>query len=333
MSQEFTLNKKEFNRRLLKLALPISVQGVISATLNMVDTFMVGMLGETDLAAVGVGSQLFMIHFMINFGIIGGTATFLAQFYGTGDKANIRKGIGLAGTMIMIIGLIFFGGTMIYGREILQFYSKDPAVVDLAMKYLRTCSPAFLMIAISNPLSMGFKATQQSKIPMMVSIVVFITNIFFNYVLIFGKLGMPRLGVVGAAVGTIIARAVDIVAMMAFAFWKGNYFKGPLFSYFGWSKEFVKRVIKNTAPTTGNEFLWGLGQTMYVAAFNRIGTVPFAAFEAAQAIANIFSFAAFSIGDSALIFTGEKLGEGKKEEAWEISKHLIKVGAIAGTVC
>lgn len=333
MSQEFTLNKKEFNKKLLRLALPISIQGVITATLNMVDTFMVGLLGETELAAVGVGSQLFMIHFMINFGIIGGTATFVAQFYGTGDKPNIRKGIGLAGTMIFMVGLIFFFGTMLFGKEILGFYSKDPAVVELAVKYIRTCAAAFLMIAISNPLSMGFKATQQSKIPMMVSALVFFSNIFFNYVFIFGKFGAPRLGVVGAALGTIIARSVEIIAMVGFAFSKKNYFRGPARSYFGWSREFVGRVIKNAAPTTTNEFLWGLGQTMYVAAFNRIGTSSFAAFEAAQAIANIFSFAAFSVGDAALIFTGQKLGEGKKEEAWAISKHLIKICILAGAAC
>ena len=333
MSQQFTLNKKEFNKKLLRLAIPIAIQGVISATLNMVDTFMVGLLGETELAAVGVGSQLFMIHFMINFGIIGGTATFVAQFYGTGDKGNIRKGIGLAGSIIFIIGLIFFFGTMFFGKEILGFYSKDPAVVELATRYVKTCSPSFLMIAISNPLSMGFKTTQQSKVPMIVSTIVFFSNIFFNYILIFGKMGMPRLGVVGAALGTLIARGFEIVAMVGFAFGKNNYFRGPLGSYFGWSREFVVRVIKNAAPTTCNEFLWGLGQTMYVAAFNRIGTAAFAAFEASHSIANVFSFAAFSIGDAALIFTGQKLGEGRKEETWEISKYLIKIGVIVGIIC
>ena len=120
--------------------------------------------------------------------------------------------------------------------------------------------------------------------------------------------------------------------MVAFAFGKKNYYRGSLRSYFGWSREFILRVIKNTAPTTINEFLWGLGQTMYVAAFNRIGTTAFAAFQAANTVANIFSFAAFSVGDAALIIIGQKLGEGKKEETWVISKYLIKVGWVVGII-
>ncbi|MBQ1391035.1 MAG: MATE family efflux transporter [Firmicutes bacterium] len=332
MEQAVTLNKRELNKKLLKIALPISVQGVVSATLTMVDTFMVGMLGETEVAAVGVASQMFMIHFMIAFGLCGGTATFVAQFYGTGDKPNIRKSIGFVITVLMGIGILFFTAVMLYGRQILGFYSHDPAVVDLSYRYIRVCAVAFLMIAIAQPMSMGTKTTQQTRVPMVTSWAVFTINIIVNYVLIFGKFGFPKLGVIGAAIGTVAARACEMSVYLIFVASRRNYFRGSLRSYFGWSREFVMRVIRNAAPTTSNEFLWGLGQTMYVAAFNRIGTTQFAAYEAASAIANIFSFAAFSVGDATLIMVGQKLGEGKKEEAWEISKHLIKVGVIVGAI-
>lgn len=113
---------------------------------------------------------------------------------------------------------------------------------------------------------------------------------------------------------------------------KWNYYYGPIKSFFGWNGELVKRIIKNATPTTVNELLWSLGQTMYVAAFNRIGTTEYAAYQAANIIANVFSFAGFSIGDAALIMIGEKLGEGDKDYTWEMSKHILKVGVIMGAI-
>ena len=189
----------EVNRKLARIATPIAIQGVVSATLSMIDNIMVGFLGETELAAVGVGSQLFMVHYLVLFGILSGSATFMAQFYGTRDMANIRKVIGFDFTLLAGLGAVFFILTMGFTNPILSIYTEDPAVKALAMQYVRINAISFLLLAVSAPLEMAFKATQQVKIPMIVSAAVFITNIAVNYVLIFGKLGAPRLGVAGAA--------------------------------------------------------------------------------------------------------------------------------------
>lgn len=320
------------NRKLAKTAAPIAIQGMITATLTMVDNLMVGFLGETELAAVGVGGQLFMIHYLVMFGVVSGSATFAAQFYGTRDMANIRKVIGLAMTMLAAIGLVVFLAANFLTYQILSIYTEDPAVKALAVQYVRICSPAFLMLAVSSPLEMAFRSTQQVKIPMVISIVVFSSNTILNYIFIFGKLGMPRLGVAGAAVGTVCARTLEILLNLYFAFRASNEFRGRVRSYFGWDRELVRRVIKNATPTTINEFLWSFGQTMYVAAYNRIGTTAYAAYQAANSIFNIFNFASFSVGDAALILVGEKLGEGDKEYAWFMSKHIIKVAIGVGLV-
>lgn len=330
--QELVLDKKELNIKLARLAIPISIQGIVSATLSMVDNLMVGRLGETELAAVGVASQIFMIHFMLLFGLVGGSATFMAQFYGAGDMKSIRKVTGLAITIVSLISVLFFGAVHFAANPILGFYTQDAAVHELATQYTKINSISFLMLAISVPLEMALKATQQTKIPLLTSTVVFTTNTFLNYVLIFGKFGAPKLGVAGAAIATVTARTLDVLLILYFVSRKKNTFRGSISSYFGWSSDLVKRLIKNAAPTTGNELLWGLGQTMYVAAFNRIGTTDYAAFQAANIISNIFSFAAFSIGDAALIMIGERLGRGDKEYTWELSKHLLKIGTGFGTI-
>ena len=329
---EIVIDKKELNRKLAKLAVPIAIQGIVTSTLNMVDNLMVGFLGEAELAAVGVGSQIFMIHYLFLFGLIGGSATFMAQFYGAGDMKNIRKVAGLDITILMGCGILFFLGVHFGMEKILGFYTHDPEVYELAVQYVRINSFNFFFLAISAPLEMAFKATQQTRVPMILSTVVFTTNTVLNFILIFGKFGAPKLGVAGAAIATATARALDVILILIFVSRRWNRFRGGLRSYFGWKRDFVKRVIVNATPTTINELMWSLGQSMYVAAFNRIGTMDYAAFQAANTISNIFSFAGFSIGDASLIMVGEKLGEGKKEYTWEMSKHILKVGTIIGVV-
>ena len=321
------------NRKLLSIASPIAVQGVVTATLTMVDNLMVGILGETELAAVGVGSQLFMVHYMLLFGVLSGSATFLAQFYGTRDMVNIRKVIGFAFTLLAVLGIFFFVLTNCLTDAVLSIYTGDPAVKSLAAAYLRINSWSFLLLAFSSPMEMAFKATQQVRLPMIVSAAVFVSNVFINYILIFGKLGFPKLGVAGAAAGTLSARIIEVTLNMYFAFRKSNEFRGSIPSFFGWDPELIRRVIRNATPTTLNEFFWGFGQTMYVAAFNRIGTTAYAAYQAANSLFNIFNFASFSVGDAALILVGEKLGEGNKKYAWELSGHILKVAVKVGLVC
>ena len=329
-------NKKSLNRKLLKIATPIAIQGIVSATLSMVDNIMVGFLGETELAAVGVGSQLFMVHYLVLFGILSGSATFMAQFYGTKDMANIRKVIGFDFTLLAVLGAVCFALVNCFTNGILSVYTEDPAVKALAAQYVRINILSFLLLAISSPLEMAFKATQQVRIPMLISNVIFFTNIAINYVLIFGKFGFPKMGVAGAAIGTISSRIIEVLMNSYFAFRTNNEFCGKVRSYFGWDRELVKRIIKNATPTTINEFFWSFGQTMYVAAFSRISTTAYAAYQAANSIFNIFNFAAFSIGDATLILVGEKLGEGDMEYTWKLSKHLIKacllVGVVIGTI-
>lgn len=140
------------------------------------------------------------------------------------------------------------------------------------------------------------------------------------------------MGVAGAATATVIARLLEMTLAFCFCFTNKNYFKGGISSYFGWDKKLVKKIVKNALPTTCNELFWSLGQTMYVAAFSRIGTTPYAGYQAAASIYNIFSFAAFSIGDAALIMVGQRLGEGKSNEAVVVAKKIIKVGFFVGLI-
>ena len=323
-----TIDNRALIDRLIKIAIPISIQGVVSATLSLVDTLMVGFLGETELAAVGIATQIFFIHYLFVFGFNSGSATFMAQFYGNQDFRNIRKTVGFVVTVAMGIGTLFFIVGFFFTDAVLHIYASDPVLIEMARPYVKIASITFFTLALCAPLEMAFKATQQTRIPLIISAVTFTTNTCLNYVLIFGKFGAPAMGVAGAATATAISRCLEVVVSLYFAGRKGYNLRGPISDYFGWSKEFVLRVLKNARATTANELLWSLGTSMYVAAFSRMGTTAYASYQAAASIQNIFNFAAFSVGDAALILIGQKLGEGDKDYAYALALKLLKIGTV-----
>ena len=323
---------KQFYKVLAGIAIPISIQGVVSATLTLVDNLMVGFLGESELAAVGIASQIFFIHYLLLFGFTGGAATFMAQFFGACELKNIRKTAGFAIGVMLVTAVLFFIPGFFFTEQFLGIYSDSPEIIAMAVPYVKIASPVFFLTAVSSPLEMAFKATHQTKVPMIVSVVVFTTNACLNYILIFGKFGAPAMGVAGAAVGTVTARILEFCINIYFAARKGNVFYGKAEEYINWNKTMMIRILKNSAPTTLNEVLWSIGQSLYVAAFSRLGVTAYAGYQAAHCIYNIFSFAAYSMGDASLILVGKTIGEGKKEESMILAKKLFRIGTAAGTV-
>ncbi|MCQ2551566.1 MAG: MATE family efflux transporter [Clostridia bacterium] len=315
-------------RKLVSVATPIALQGVVSATLGFVDNLMVGALGEAELAAVGIATQIFFVHYLVMVGFASGTATFFAQFFGTKDFTNIRRCLGFLVSVTMAVSVIFFIPTCFFPEKVAGIFTDKGHIIELASSYIKIGSYTLFMLAFSVPIEFVLKATQQTKIPMVVSTVVFSTNTFLNWCLIFGNLGLPKLGVAGAATATLIARFAEIFINLLVI--KRNVLKGPLKEFLSYDKDLAKRIMKNAIPTVANETLWSLGQTMYVVAFARIGVTSYAAYQAAAAVQSIFTFIGFSVGDAALILIGEKLGQGDKEEAYYLSKKIVKAGIIVG---
>lgn len=327
-----TIKNRDLMRMMGKLALPIAAQSLIGSSLSLIDNLMVGSLGELELNAVGVSVQLFFISWMLLFGFTSGTATFISQFYGVGDMKSIKKTTGFGLTVAGGIGLMFFFVGMAFPEYVLRIFTRFPEVIELGVVYIRTGAPCFLFLAITQPFTVALRATQQTKLPLYASVTALVLNTFLNYVLIFGKFGAPALGVQGAALATSIARFVEMSIILFIVFGRKNIVAGKLSEYFSYGKELAMRIVKNALPTTINETMWGLGTSLYVAAFARIGITAGAAIQACNTISNMFSLAAFSVGDAVLILVGQKLGEGKPELAYEMSKKMVVAGLIIGAV-
>ncbi len=329
MPKETTLN--EFNNReLLKtlaiVALPIALQSLITSSLNLVDNLMVGSLGEAELNAVGVSVQIYFIHWMMLYGFTSGSATFMAQFFGAKDISNIRKTTGFAITVNLSVSILFFVAAMFFPHYVLRIFTSFPEVVKLGTGYVRMAALAFLFVAVTVPFTTALRATQQTRLPLYISIVAFLTNTFLNYLFIFGSWGAPQLGVAGAALATMIARFIEMTLTLIVVFGRKNIIAGPIREFFSFDKVFAVRIVKNAIPTTINETMWGLGTALYIAAFARIGVTEGAAVQACNTINNLFIMASFSVGDATLILVGQKLGQGKLEHAYVLAKKLVKIG-------
>lgn len=327
-----TIKNTELLRMMGKVALPIAIQSLIASSLSLIDNLMVGSLGELELNAVGVSVQFFFIHWMLLFGFTSGSATFISQFYGVRDLKNIKRTTGFALTIAMGIGLLFFTAGMVFPEYILRIFTKYPEVIEVGVNYVRIGSVTFLMLAVTLPFTVALRATQQTRLPLYASVCALGTNTLLNYVLIFGKFGAPALGVAGAALATAIARTLEMCLILFMVFGRKNMIAGKLSEYFSYGRELASRIIKNALPTTINETMWGLGTSLYIAAFARIGITAGAAIQACNTINNLFSMAAFSIGDAVLILVGQKLGEGKAPLAYEMSKKMTVMGLLAGVV-
>lgn len=326
------IKNKELLCMLAKVALPIALQSLIGSSLSFIDNLMVGSLGELELNAVGVSVQIFFIHWMLLYGFAGGAATFISQFYGVRDFRNIRRTTGFALTVAIGIGLIFFIGGMLFPEYILRIFTRFPEVIEVGAEYVRIGSFTFLMLAITQPFTVALRATQQSALPLISSVIALGTNTLLNYMFIFGNFGAPAMGVKGAALATAIARALEMCIILFVVFGLKNRIAGSFREFFGYSRQLAFRIIRNALPTTANETLWGVGTSLYIAAFARIGIAEGAAIQACNTINNMFAMAAFSIGDAVLILVGQKLGEGKTELAYSMSKKMVKIGIIIG-VC
>ena len=293
---------------------------------------MVGTLGETELSAVGVGIQPYFIYWMMMFGFVSGSATFMSQFWGTKDLANIKKTLGFAVAVCMSLGLLFFAACAFFPEYIVNIFTDIEEIKPLAIDYIRIGAPCFLLMCITVPITFCLRTTQQTKIPLYTSTFAFTMNTFFNYVLIFGNFGAPRLGVTGAAAASVLARSLELLVVLVVVFYKKNIISGKIKEYFGWNKEFSGRIVKNSIPTTLNETLWGTGFALYTAIYARVGITAFAAVQVGRVIENLFVMAAYSIGDAALILVGQRLGAGETAYGYKLAVKLLKIGAVISVV-
>ena len=327
-------DNKKFYKTLITLCIPIIIQNLLSNLINMIDTVMVGGLGEVSVASIGIANQYFFLYNMALSGIIGGAALFIAQFYGKSDKDNIRKITALSVISSLVLGIIFMLVAIFSPKFIINFFSQDEQVIKVAVNYFLIIGFCYPIIAINNVFSMGSRSIRNPKLGMICSTISLSINIILNYIFIFGKLGMPALGASGAALATVIARIIELILLITYIYFiKNDYELRFTFKDIKViNKDLVKAYVSKTIPTFLNDTLWAFGTVLYAVAYSRAGTSAIAASQIASSTGNFFIITAVCVAIGSSIMIGNELGADNIEKAIDYSKKFSKLVTIVGII-
>jgi len=322
---------REYFGNLLRIALPISLQSLVMSSLNMVNVVMIGQLGETELAAVGLAGQIFFLVSLILFGVASGAAMFTAQLWGKGDVPNIRRVLGLSLKLGLVGAGIFWALAVFAPEAALRFYTEDPAVVALGADFLQIFGWSYPFFAVTFAYAFVLRSTGNVRLPMVVTIFTLVLDVILAYGLIFGNLGMPKLGVEGAAWAGLIARIFETTLILSAVYWKkSNPAAASLRDIFEFDWLFTVKVMKPVLPVIANEILWSLGITTYFAIYARVGTDAVAAINIVSAIDQLAFVAFIGMGNATAILVGNLIGKGDKEMAFRYAGRSLGLQILAG---
>ncbi len=311
-----------FLSTLMTLGIPVVIQHLFSSFINMVDVVMIGRLGEVSISAVGLANQLFFVLVLLVYGINSGGAIFVAQFWGSKERLSIHKTVGVSLSISIAGAFLFTLAAIVLPVLVLSFFTTDSQVVQVGTDYLKIVGWSYVFTAVTFSFAISSRSVGDAKLPMKASIISLVVNTALNWILIFGHLGFPALGVKGAAIATVIARFIELSIILVYVFTTDHPLRGTIKGYFSFSRYFVGRVLNKSLPVIAHEFLWAVGISLYVAAFARSGTQAYAAYQIAHTIERLFFVGAFGIGSSAAVMIGNKLGENKREEAILYSRYF-----------
>ncbi|MBQ4110154.1 MAG: MATE family efflux transporter [Clostridia bacterium] len=329
---KLNLFDKNFIKLFLGLSLPMALQNLITSSVNLIDTLMIGQLGETAIAAVGLANKVYFVFSIMIFGMCGGSSAFLTQFLGKKDTAGIKKVLFLNLALAGGFSVIAFLTACFFPTVLMGWLSDDTAVIQEGAKYLRLVAVSYIPTAISYVMGYALKSVEQPKIPLVTSLISIVTNAFFNYTFIFGKFGAPELGAVGAAIGTIIARYIEFAVIIILSLKKLEYLRHNIGEYFHKRPGFIKNYYKLVVPVTLNETLWSLGTTLLSAIFARVSTECIASVNIINILYETSSVLIFGMSHAAGIIIGKEIGAGRKENAYLFAKRFniyVPVLAIA----
>ena len=206
-----------FLRTLLILAVPMIIQKLLLSSINMLDSLMVGRLGDAEVAAVGIANQLYFVYVLFLEGISGGCSIFISQYWGANNRENIYKVMGLGFCAVCFIGILFTCVGLLSPTLVLSLFSREAPVLALGEDYLLIICWSYVITGLTFLLSSALRSIGNSRLPMLISFVALTVNAVFNLLLIFGLCGFPRMGVRGAALATVIARVVEFMLLSVIA--------------------------------------------------------------------------------------------------------------------
>lgn len=321
---------KSFYKLLWSIAFPIAMQNLITFGVSMMDSVMLGALGDVQLSAATIANQLFFIFMGIMFGVSGGANVMVAQYWGKGDVDMIKRIFAAMYRFVIIVSILAASTAFFFPGAVMSLFTKDAAVIAEGINYLKIVAFLYVFYGLSNCTLCVLRSVGTVKISVLVYGTSLVTNTTLNYILIFGKLGFEPMGVRGAAIATLISRVIEFIITAWFVFKKEEKLKITLHSIVHAESGVMGDFLKNAVPVIFNELLWSSGAAMLSVVIGRIGTEFVAANSVCSVVVQLMLVMTTGVSSACAVIIGNTIGEGNRHKVMERAVTFIALGLILG---
>ncbi len=323
---------KGFYKNVAKIAIPIALQGLITSGVNMMDTIMVGVVGETQLSAVSLANQFITIFHIFCMGIGMGASVLVSRYYGMKDNSSLKKTITIMLRLCVAMSILFCVATIVIPKQIMQIYTTESDIIQFGISYLKWSIISYFFLGLSLTCTIVLRNVNQVKIPLYTSVGAFFVNVGANYVFIFGKFGAPEMGVAGAALGTLIARVFEFVIICGYLFVKDKEISYRIKDFFKPVGNLWKEYIRISIPVLVSDGILALGNNSVAMVIGRLGESFVAANAITAVTQQLSSVFTQGISQSGAIITGYTLGEGDRKKAHNQGYAFLGIGFVFGLI-
>lgn len=321
---ETRLDKKQFLLYAIQLAFPIMIQNLISTLVNSADTIMLGYVSQTAMAASSLANQYTFVLFCFYYGLSAGTSVLCAQYWGKGDKQTVERILGLASRVVILISLIFFSISFFFPGAVMRLFTSSPETIHEGIRYLKVLSFSFIFMGFAQIFVSALRSVGKVVFPSVIYVVSLLVNVLLNATFIFGLFGLPKLGVIGVALGTVSARVVEAVMCIVYSAVSRDV-KIKLENLFRPSGVLFKDFIKISAPAVINDLVWGLAASTFTAILGHIGDDMVAANAVAVMVVNMGAIVCRGFANATTIIVSQTLGENRMEDAKVYAGRMLRL--------
>ena len=324
-------HKRSFYKKLFKLVLPIAFQNFMLAAVSASDALMLGVISQDDLSAVSLAGQVQFVFNLFILALTIGATVLTAQYWGRKDKNAIEKILSIVLKVSIVISVVFFIAATFGGKLLMRIFTSDMTLIESGALYLKIVGISYLLTGVSQIYLCIMKNTDRALKSTIISSVAMILNITLNAVFIFGIGKIPKMGIVGVAIATVISRVVELIWVISESL-KKDRIKLNRKYLLSDDKILRKDFWKYTLPVLGNELVWGCGFTMYSVIMGHLGSDAVAANSIANIVKNLIACFCIGIGSGGGIIVGNELGKGNLEIAKDYGKRIVILSIVSGVI-
>ena len=324
------IGTRELYGKMVKIAVPVALQGLITVGINLMDTIMLSSMGDAQLSASSLAGQFINIFQIFCMGMGMGASVLTSRFWGMQDKASLKKAVTIMLRLCFFFSTLFTLATIFLPRGIMRLYSPEPEIISYGALYLKWLIPTYFCMGFSLTCTIVLRTVGQVKVPLFTSVAAFFVNVFCNWVFIFGKLGAPRMEIAGAALGTLIARIFELAVICGWFFFydrRIGYRLGDAAMKCG---DLLGEYIRISIPVLISDALLALGNNAVAMVMGHIGKAFVAANSVTVVVQQLSSVLTQGISNASGIITGHTMGEGDYEKAQRQGFAFLGMGFFIG---